>query len=665
MNIGEFFALIGLEFDDAADAELDNKLGATEKTLGRWATGATKLLGVAFASFFAKDLYDIFKSGLGRVLSFFNPADVFADVKSAAEGADEIAKTARALNLTTEALQRYRFVAGQSGIETTAFENAVKKTDRAVGEANRGSKEYQKTIKDLGLNYRALGKMSGEARFDAVLGALSKIDDETRRAALGAKLFEEGFPNFATLLEGGPEAIDRLKKQADDLGFIISDEDAKKTERFNDSLDRLMRIFDGLKNRALMPLIGPLTTVIEAFERFAADNADVLAMPFDAFAAVMAFAFEGIGSAVLFAGNAIVAMLRVGADLIDMLGGLQNILKLVVILSIAFGVAWLWTNSASVLVFLQRMAVELAVVAVRLVLAAESAFLFLKNLTLASAWAAIRAGFTRLIALLTTTTAKFLILALFVAGVLLVLEDLYVLFDGGESAIGKALDFDPRSQEDLNAYYDTLLLIGGVLGVILALMTGIPGLILLAAVIAAYVATNYERIWEWITSINDQLKEKLGAWYNIVKAAFPLIGVVDMIDGGFDSLLDKLAAMYNWIADSRDVLAQIARMMPGIGSAIGAFEGAEDLYARFAGEADGAAIVGASVGGGATNPNVDRAARVFETRNNRSVDFSGTQVTVEVNATDKTPAEAAEIFQQDMFDGVWRSISDALEGEEI
>ena len=649
MNLAELFALIGFEFDDKAERQFDDKLDDFAGRLGSWADKSAAFMGKAFAAFFLQDLYEIAKAGMTKVASLLDPRAVFAQVEAEAGVLDEIAKQARALNVTTEALQRYRFIAGQNGIAQQQFEQAITRTTRAVGEAKRGNTEYQKTFQGLGLNFRNLGKLSAEARFDKVLETLAGIDDETKRAALGAKLLgEEAFPKFASLLKGGTAGLKALRAQADALGFIVSDEDAQKAEAFNDALDRTTRAAGSLKNRALNPLFVPLTRLLKSVEDFVVQNKDLLALPFEAFALAFAYGFNLAADAVDAVSLAMTKIRPVFAEFLDRLGGLNGLLRWATILTIAFGAAWAWTNRTTVLLFFQRLAVELVVVIIRLVLAAESAFLFLKNLTVASAWAAIKAGFARLIALLSTTTAQFLILAAFIAGVLLLLEDLYVLFSGGKSRIGEAFAFDPKNQDHLQTYYDTLLLIGVALAGILFLLTGLPGLIALAVVLVAYLATQWDQVVEGFDLLYEAVIDGLSDLF------------LDFLRWGDDLAADLSDIFWGIVEDIkaaiRGVLDQLGDIPNKARSIVAGLPGASLLGL------DGGQVVASAVGGGAANPNVDTAARVFQARNNRAVNISP-QITVQVDAKDRTTADAADIFRGSVFDDLFRDIEAAYEGD--
>ncbi len=651
MNVAELFALIGFEFDESSEKKFDDKLNGFAGTLASWADKSAAFMGKAFAAFFLQDLYNIAKAGIDKVVSLLDPSEVFNMAEAQAGVLDELAKQARALGVTTEALQKYRFIAGQNGIAQRQFEQSLVRVNKAVGEAQRGTKSYQDIFRDLGVDYRKLSKMTSEERFDTILGTLAGITDESKRTALGIRLLgDRAFPKFATLLKGGTEGLAQLKKQAEELGFIVSDEDAQKAEAFNDALDRTQRSFGSLKNKALNPLFDPLTRLLDRLTDFVVKNRDILGLPFEAFASAFAFGFNLAAQAVEFLNETITALRPVMTELLERLGGVNGLLKWATILTVAFGLAWAWTNRTQVLAFLGRMAVELAVVAARLVLAAKSAFLFLRNLTLASAWAAIQAGFARLIALLTSTTAQFILLALFIAGVLLVLEDFYTFFDGGRSQIlGEWFQMDPNSQADLQKYYDTLLLIGLALGVILFFLTGIPGLIAILAVLVAYLAANWDQVVIAFENFYDYLVDGLSELFlEFIKWGE---GVYDSLVDTFWGILDTIRAVIKGVLDD---IADIPNKARGI---IAGLPGA-DLLGLGGGE-----IVASTVGGGAANPNVDRAARVFQARNNRSVNIAP-EITVQVDAKDRTSSDAADIFKGAVFDELFREIDSAYDGDE-
>lgn len=650
MNAAELFALVGIDFDDKAEKNFNDKLNGFSADLGSWADKSSSLMGQAFSIFFLQDLYDIASAGIHRVTSLLNPASVFDMTKGLAGSLDVIAKQARELKISTRALQEYNFIAGQNGIAQELFVASFTKATVAVSGAVSGSKDLRKAFKDLGLSFRDLNKMAPDKRFDAIIGGLAGVEDVVKQTGIGIKIFGEGFPKFASLLKGGAEGIAQLKKEAQKLGFVVSDEDTAKAESFNDALDRTTRAFGALKNFALTPLMGPLTDLLDGMKDFIVANRDLLVLPFETFGQVFIFVFKSAAEAMVFMTKTLKSTREFVNKFIKTTNDLNQVLKVALALSIGFALSWAWTRASLLVPFLHSLAAAVYTLGLRLLFAAGQAFNFMRTMTLASAWGAIKAGFAAISAALAGTTAQFIIIGVVIAGILLILEDIYKFFTGGQSLIlGKIFKMDPNNQRDLEKFYDTLLAIGLVLGGVLTLLAGIPGLIAIVLVLVAYLAANWDLVVVALENAIDAM------WDGLRGLAFD---ISDWAVGVGKSISDLFFGIIDTIADSiRDILSTFDAIPAKARSIISSLPGA-DLLGLSGGE-----IVGATVGGGAASPNIDRVSRIYEARNSRAVNISPS-IEVKVDATDKTPAQAAEAFQNGVMDELFRKIGNAYDGDE-
>lgn len=176
-------------------------------------------------------------------------------LKQATAAADVAAKTARSIGVTTEAYQELTYAAGLSGVKSEQLNTAMLKLGKNANQAAKGNKELRATFKGLGVDVDALAKLKPDEQLEAMAEAASKIQDPGQRNALLMKIFEEAGPKFASMFAGGAEGIRAMRKEAEELGLIISDEDAVKAEAFNDSLDRLGQMATKLKQIFLLQLL--------------------------------------------------------------------------------------------------------------------------------------------------------------------------------------------------------------------------------------------------------------------------------------------------------------------------------------------------------------------------------------------------------------------------
>ena len=238
MIVEHLYSLLGMKVDQTSVKKADAMLDGIK----------SKLQGIALA---------VAPAALGAAVANLTQA--------VAMDADRAAKGARAIGVTTEAYQELGTAAEFAGLAQTDIDNAINKSSRAVSEAKKGNKEFQKTFRTLKLSFRELHKLAPDERFAKIAGALDKVENQADKTTLMMELMEESGPRFASFIAGGAEGIAKAREDARSLGFIISDEDAKRAEAFNDNLARIELLWKGIRNtlgagviEAALPLLDEL-----------------------------------------------------------------------------------------------------------------------------------------------------------------------------------------------------------------------------------------------------------------------------------------------------------------------------------------------------------------------------------------------------------------------
>ena len=88
------------------------------------------------------------KAGLGAVMGV---ASVGAFISQMTSTADKIGKVSAKLGISTDALQKFRFGAEQSGVSASTFDMAIQRMTRRVSEAREGTGEAKKALKEMGI----------------------------------------------------------------------------------------------------------------------------------------------------------------------------------------------------------------------------------------------------------------------------------------------------------------------------------------------------------------------------------------------------------------------------------------------------------------------------------------------------------------------------------
>lgn len=179
-----------------------------------------------------------------------------------ADTAGEIDDAAQRAGVTAEEFQKFAYAAKLSGIESTTLEKAMVKAQKSFADAKEGSKGLTEAYQRLGIDINNIGS-SSEA-FDAVITKLADMEDETTRNALANDIFGKSYADLAPLLNQGSEGIAALKKEAVELGGVMSNEAVAAGADLGDTIDKIKTGFAGLVNQlgtALMPI---LQTVLDA-----------------------------------------------------------------------------------------------------------------------------------------------------------------------------------------------------------------------------------------------------------------------------------------------------------------------------------------------------------------------------------------------------------------
>ncbi len=155
--------------------------------------------------------------------------------------ADSLGKTADAVDVSVEFLQKYQFAAQQAGVETDKFNKALKFFSKGIGEATQGKGLAKEAFEDLGISiFDASGKTKkSEKLFLEFFTALEKVGSSASKSALLAGAFGAKVGgDMAVLVKDGADAMNALAESATG---VLDEETIRRAERFNDTMNILKR----------------------------------------------------------------------------------------------------------------------------------------------------------------------------------------------------------------------------------------------------------------------------------------------------------------------------------------------------------------------------------------------------------------------------------------
>jgi hypothetical protein len=199
------------------NAQLQQGCGAVSSTVGNLRS-ALGTLGIAF--------------GVSTVTSF---------VKSTFDAAGAIQAASDAAGIGAVALQQWREVAEQSGSSAAQMDQAIQVLNQRFGDFVRdGAGPAKAAFEELGLAARIqAGEFQGtEQVMDAVVSALTAIDDPARQASLAADLFgRTAGPELRGLLGQGIEGINDLRAAT----TVLSNEQVRQADEIADRWESMTR----------------------------------------------------------------------------------------------------------------------------------------------------------------------------------------------------------------------------------------------------------------------------------------------------------------------------------------------------------------------------------------------------------------------------------------
>ncbi|HBK90907.1 MAG TPA: hypothetical protein DDZ68_04465, partial [Parvularcula sp.] len=155
--------------------------------------------------------------------------------RSALNSAGAIADAARAAGVGAETLQEYRAAAKLAGIEQETLDSALQVFSRSLGDARRGNDSLADTFRRIGVT----ASDTAEGALDKTFSALAGIRDETVRASVAQDVFGRSGVRLAALVADGADSLAEARKQARELGLVLSNETVRGADAAGDRIEFL------------------------------------------------------------------------------------------------------------------------------------------------------------------------------------------------------------------------------------------------------------------------------------------------------------------------------------------------------------------------------------------------------------------------------------------
>ena len=188
--------------------------------------------------------------GLGKMLGPMAAASAavlllnrrMARIKESLSFADDIAKTADSIGLTTDQLQELRHGAEIAGIEVTAFDKAFKRFTVSIGEADSGLSTAVRSFDDAGVSiYDLNGQLkNNHDLFLEFAEGITHVSSTAKKAEIAKNLLgARGGIAMLNFFKEGKAGIIAMAEEAHRLGIVLGEDYARAAEGITDELTRI------------------------------------------------------------------------------------------------------------------------------------------------------------------------------------------------------------------------------------------------------------------------------------------------------------------------------------------------------------------------------------------------------------------------------------------
>lgn len=217
-----------------------------------------------------------FSSAVGKIGSVVGVGAIAGFAEHIINLGAEIEHSAIKAGITTTAFQELSFAAKQSGVESGGLDAALIRMNRALSLASTGGKTQNDTLRALGLSFEQLQGLAPDKQFEILADRISKLTSPADRARAEIVLFGRAGGELGALLSKGAAGIEEMRRQAESLGGVISEENVKKLEESHQAIERLESSFSKLAATLVGSVAPALTGVLDDFARLASGQKDVI-----------------------------------------------------------------------------------------------------------------------------------------------------------------------------------------------------------------------------------------------------------------------------------------------------------------------------------------------------------------------------------------------------
>lgn len=163
--------------------------------------------------------------------------------KEAADSAKNLVDMSSQTGISTENLQAFQYAEDFIGVGTDTIADSLKDLTTKMSDAANGNEDVIEKFDQLGVSiYDADGNLrNAEDTFWDVVDSLGEMSNQTERDALAMDLINESAQKLNPLIEIGSEGFKKYADEAENVGYILSNDQLKALTDVDEAQNRLLK----------------------------------------------------------------------------------------------------------------------------------------------------------------------------------------------------------------------------------------------------------------------------------------------------------------------------------------------------------------------------------------------------------------------------------------
>ncbi|WP_373020742.1 hypothetical protein [Thiomicrorhabdus sp.] len=203
-------------------------------------------------------------------------AGFFTQLNSSAGTMDSLSKAAQNLKMPIGELQAMQSQAEHNGVSADTMEGNLRRFTKRLGVLQTTGSGALGSFLKKGKNplyYQLQQAKTTDEAYQQLLESFSKLKTNQEQMAFADAAFGQDGRKMLIMLREGTKGLTAARKEFNDLGGGIKEDDAKAAEAYNDAMQRIQEASRSIKYASLAPIMRELTVIFSDFtEKF--KNAD-------------------------------------------------------------------------------------------------------------------------------------------------------------------------------------------------------------------------------------------------------------------------------------------------------------------------------------------------------------------------------------------------------